>query len=217
MDLYELARGPLVWVALTGFLLGCLYRIASVLLAGRRAKTLSPPDPTKNRIRSVLHGTLPFGGREMRKRPELTVLSWVFHICVVLLPVFLLAHAVLLYESWSLSWWSLPETVTDFMTLAVIVSCLYFLVRRILDPDVRNVTSASDYVLLGIVLLPFLTGFFAFHQWGPYRPILVLHILTGEILLVAIPFTRLSHMLLFLLSRFDLGSDYGHVLKPEDW
>ena len=33
--------------------------------------------------------------------------------------------------------------------------------------------------------------------------------LCGEILLVAIPFTKLSHFLLFFLSRAQLGMDYG--------
>jgi nitrate reductase gamma subunit len=35
------------------------------------------------------------------------------------------------------------------------------------------------------------------------------HIICGEIMLIAIPFTKLSHMVMFFLSRGQLGMDYG--------
>ena len=217
MDLYELARGPLAWIALLVFILGSIGRVATVLFKTGQENAGIPSRNVKQGIRSIFHWILPFGSQEMRKRPDVTVISFLFHICVVLVPIFLLAHTILWYESWRIQWWSPPETVTDIMTIVVILSCFFFLFRRIKNPDVRNVTSASDYVLLAIVMLPFVTGFFAYHQWGPSRTMLILHVLSGEILLVAIPFTRIGHMLLFPFSRSEMGSDYGHVIKPGDW
>jgi len=85
------------------------------------------------------------------------------------------------------------------------------------SPEVQNVTFLSDYVLLAVVALPFLTGFLAYHQLGPYRPMLILHILTGEIMLVAIPFTRLSHMFFFFFTRAYMGSEFGNVRNARDW
>ena len=35
------------------------------------------------------------------------------------------------------------------------------------------------------------------------------HIICGEIMLIAIPFTKLSHVILFFLSRAQIGMDYG--------
>lgn len=150
-------------------------------------------------------------------QPAMTILSFLFHICLIVAPLFLLAHSVLWYESWKIQWWSLPESVGDVMTLVVIVACIFFLLRRILAPEVKNVTSASDFILLAVVLLPFLTGFMAYHQWGPYKALLILHIVTGEIMLVAIPFTRLSHMLFFWFTRAYMGSEFGHVRNARDW
>jgi nitrate reductase gamma subunit len=217
MDFYELVRGPLAWASLLLFVVGSLYRILSMLQDAKKDKVVYPYMSLKHSLRSIAHWVVPFGSRNMRMRPVMTVVSFVFHICLVLLPLFLLAHAVLWYESWTVQWWSLPESVADVMTVLVILSCVFFGVRRITQPEVRNVTSASDFLLLGLVLLPFLTGFLAYHQWGAYRPMLIAHILAGEIMLVAIPFTRLSHMLFFPFTRAYMGSEFGNVRNARDW
>ena len=46
---------------------------------------------------------------------------------------------------------------------------------------------------------------------------MILHILSGEVLLVAIPFTRLSHMLFAPLTRSYMGSEFGNVRNARDW
>ena len=217
MDLYEIVRGPLAWVALLVFFLGTIYRIVSMLIEARKDKVVYPYMSLKYGLRSLMHWLIPFGSVNMRKRPVMTVVTFVFHICLVLTPVFLLAHIVLVYESWQVQWWSLPEGVADVMSVLVVLACVFFLVRRIVSPEVQNVTFLSDYVLLALVALPFLTGFLAYHQLGPYRPILILHILAGEILLVAIPFTRLSHMFFFFFTRAYMGSEFGNVRNARDW
>ena len=217
MDLYEIVRGPLAWVALLVFFLGTVYRIVSMLIEARKDKVVYPYMSLKYGLRSLMHWLIPFGSVNMRKRPVMTVVTFVFHICLVLTPIFLLAHIVLLYESWQVQWCSLPEGVADVMSVLVVLACVFFLVRRIVSPEVQNVTFLSDYVLLTLVALPFLTGFLAYHQLGPYRPMLILHILTGEILLVAIPFTRLSHMFFFFFTRAYMGSEFGNVRNARDW
>jgi nitrate reductase gamma subunit len=103
------------------------------------------------------------------------------------------------------------------MSLAVIACCIYFLIRRITSPEVRYVTSASDYVILAIVAAPFITGFLAYHQWLGYQVVLILHILSGEIMLMAIPFTRLSHMLFSPFTRVYMGSEFGGIRHAKDW
>jgi nitrate reductase gamma subunit len=217
MDLYEIVRGPFAWVALLVFFVGSLYRVVAMLIEARKDKVVYPYMSLKYGLRSLMHWLIPFGSRNMRMRPVMTVVTFVFHISLLAAPIFLLAHIVLVYESWKVQWWSLPESVTDVMTVLVVLGCLFFLVRRIVAPEVQNVTFLSDYVLLALVALPFLTGFLAYHQWGPYRPMLIAHILAGEVLLVAIPFTRLSHMFFFFFTRAYMGSEFGNVRKARDW
>ena len=217
MDLYEIVRGPLAWVALLVFFLGTIYRIVSMLVEARKDKVVYPYMSLKYGLRSLMHWLIPFGSVNMRKRPVMTVVTFVFHICLVLTPIFLLAHIVLVYESWQVQWWSLPEGAADVMSVLVFLACVFLLVRRIVSPEVQNVTFLSDYVLLAVVALPFLTGFLAYHQLGPYRPMLICHILAGEIMLMAIPFTRLSHMLFAPLTRAYMGSEFGGVRHAKDW
>jgi nitrate reductase gamma subunit len=217
MDVYEFVRGPLAWIALSLFILGCLYRIVFLFYPGRRKPVLDPFENARHAIRSVLHGLLPFGATYMRRQPLFTIISFIFHLCVIILPVFLLAHIVLWYESWGIQWWSLPDLLADLMALWVILACVYFLYRRLTIPAVKQVSRPVDFGLLSVIFLTFLTGFLAYHQWGPYRPILIMHIFSSEVLLVVLPFSKLGHMLFFAFSRGYMGSDLGKHMKARDF
>jgi len=217
MDIYELVRGPLAWVALILFALGSLYRIGFLLYTGKKEPVLDSSRSAADALRSILHGLIPFGSTYMRKQPLFTIISFIFHLCVVILPVFLLAHIVLWYESWEIQWWSLPDLLADLMALWVILACIYYLLRRLMIREVKQVTRPMDFGLLIIILLTFLTGFLAYHQWGPYRSVLILHIISSETLLVVLPFSKLGHMLFFAFSRTYMGSEFGKVLKARDW
>lgn len=217
MDMYELVRGPLAWAALIIFALGSIYRIGFLLYTGKRETVLDPSRSAADAGRSILHGLIPFASTDMRKQPLLTIISFTFHLGVVILPIFLLAHIVLWYESWEIQWWSLPDLLADLMALWVILACVYFISRRVLIPEVKQVSRPMDYGLLIIILLTFLSGFLAYHQWGPYRPMLILHILASETLLVVLPFSKLGHMLFFAFSRAYMGSEFGKHLKARDW
>jgi len=217
MDVYELVRGPLAWVAVIIFVTGSLFRIISMLVTGKKEPVLYPSTSLKGAARSIVHGLIPFGSTYMRRQPLFAVVTIGFHLGVIILPLFLLAHIVLWYESWQILWWSLPDLLADLMAIWVILACIYFLVRRSVVPEVKKVTRPADVLLPAIILLTFLTGFLAYHQWGPYRPILILHVLAGEILLIAIPFSKLGHMLFFMFSRAYMGAEFGKVLKARDW
>jgi nitrate reductase gamma subunit len=90
-------------------------------------------------------------------------------------------------------------------------------VRRVTQPEVKFVTSTSDFVILAIVAAPFVTGFLAHHQWLSYPLVMCLHVLAGDIMLAAIPFTRLSHMLFSPFTRAYMGSEFGKVRHARDW
>lgn len=216
--MYEFVRGPLVWISFLVFIIGSLYRLISMAnLAKKKDVYVYEYMSLKYGLRSILHWIIPFGSVNMRQRPVMTVVSFAFHICLVFTPIFLLAHNILWYESWKISWWTISESTTDWMTLVVIAACVFFAVRRIVRPEVKYVTSASDFVLLTIAAAPFISGFLAYHQWFNYKVILIAHILAGEIMLMAIPFTRLSHMLFFPFTRAYIGSEFGAVRHVKDY
>jgi nitrate reductase gamma subunit len=99
----------------------------------------------------------------------------------------------------------------------VLICGAYFLGRRLFLARVRAISSIYDYVILLIAVAPFLTGFLAYHQWWDYKTVIFLHILTGEIMLITLPFTKLGHMLFFFLYRFFIGSEYSFVRGSRTW
>ena len=217
-DMYQFLSGPMVWISLIVFIGGSLYQlIRLILLVNDKEKFIYTYMSLKYSLRSILHWVIPFGTKNWRRHPFLTVTTFLFHICLVIAPIFLLSHIILWDESWDISWWSVPGRLADFMTLIVIAGCIFFLVRRLRSPEVRFVTSTSDYILLAIVVAPFITGFIAVHQIFAYRAFFMAHILLGEIFLMVIPFTRLIHMVFSPLMRAYMGSEFGGIRHARDY
>ena len=146
-------------------------------------------------------------------RPFFTAMSFAFHICLLLTPLFLLAH----HEMLGLRTLHLPDGVANLMTMVVIAGGIFFLQRRLFVPYVNHVTYVSDYLLILLVMAPFVTGFLAYRQWFDYRTILMLHMLSGELMLVIIPFTRVAHMLFFVFTRAYMACEFGFVRNSKDW
>ncbi len=213
----DFVSGPLVWVGILGFLGGCAYKVAALLRLARREKTVLPTFDLRYGARSVGHWSYPFGSRSSRLHPFFTLSSFAFHVCLLLTPLLVMGHAVLWESAWGVSWWSLPPGPADAMTLVVLAGGALFLLRRLTAPEVRNVTTLADVGLLLLVLAPFATGLVARMQWLPPRGALLLHIVCGVAWLLAIPFTRLVHMMWFFFSRAYMGSEFGAVRNARDW
>jgi len=217
-DLYNFVSGPLAWLAFIVFFGGSLYRLITLfVLINQKEKFIYTYMSLKYGLRSILHWSTPFATENMKRHPLLTIVTFAFHICLLLTPIFLLAHITMIDESWNISWGNLSEGAAQIMTVIVVASCVFFLIRRLVSPEVQYVTAASDFVILALVAAPFVTGFLAYYQWLDYQIVVILHILSGEILLVAIPFTRLSHMLFAPLTRAYMGSEFGGVRHARDW
>lgn len=216
--IYNLVVGPLTWLAGVVFVFGSIYRLVSMyLLAKKKDPFLLEYMDCKYGLRSIIHWLAPFVPVNSRRHPVITVITFLFHLCLIFTPIFLLAHVVLLETYHGLSFWTFPEALSDVMAALVVGACIFFGVRRALLKEVRYVTSAMDWVVLVMVFLPFLTGFLAYHQIGPYQVILIIHMLSGQVMLAAIPFTRLSHMLFAAVTRAYMGSEFGAVRQARDW
>jgi nitrate reductase gamma subunit len=215
--MYELARGPLVWVAFIVFFGGLGWRLVRTIKLAGKDKVVHPYISFKNGLRSLAHWLTPYAARNMRLRPTFTALSFAFHICILLLPLFVSGHVLLVEQSWDVSWWTVPDGIANALTILVVLVGVMFALRRIADPAVRFVTQPSDFVILAIVILPFVTGLLAYYQVFDYRTAVTLHMLSGELWLIIIPFTRLVHMMFFPLTRIYMGSEFGFVRNARDW
>jgi len=215
--MYSFVSGPLVWIAFIVFAGGMVYQFLSMLRMAKKDKVIYPYMSLKYGFRSLVHWLVPFASKNMRMRYETTLVTFAFHICLVLLPIFLTAHVVMFSFSWGPRWLTVSDKAADWFTILVVCAAIFFLVRRWMLPEVRFVTFASDYVLLAVVAAPFITGFMAHRQWFDYETMVVIHMISGAAMLMAIPFTRLSHMLFFPFTRAYMGSEFGAVRHARDW
>jgi len=212
--MYEIITGPLLWISFIVFIGGGLFKLLWMIKLARKDRVVFPRMGLKHSVPSLFRWLVPYTRTNMTKRPIMIIATFVFHLSLIVTPLFLLSHNLLWQDSWNISWWCFPETFADLMTVIVICACLFFLVRRVVLAEVQLVTRASDYLLLFSILAPFLTGFMAYHQWFAYKPMLMVHIVTGEILLISIPFNRLTHMFLFFVAKAYMGSEFEIAPKP---
>lgn len=212
--MYAFLTGPFLWFVFAVFFVGLAWRVVWYVKGlswqlDRVAYRAFPAAGAKGAARSIGFWLLPYGTHNWRQKPLFTAVFFGFHIGAVLVPLFLAGHAELLRERLGLAWPSLPQPLADTLTVIVLVSAVCIAVRRFALPEVRIVTTWYDYLLLAVATAPFATGFLAVMQVGDYGFWITAHILTGELLLLAIPFTKLYHVIGFFLSRAQLGMDFG--------
>jgi nitrate reductase gamma subunit len=208
---YDLARGPLVWAALIVFIVGSAiqgYRMWALTAAAKPVE--HAPRPLKKDIKQQ---KLPLAVRIRLSvagtSPVTIVVSTLFHLCLIITPLFVLGHNILIDNAWGISLFSFPEGFADILTLFVVACAGYFLFRRIFLERVRIITTPWDYLFLALAAGPFITGTLAYHQIFDYKLVVTLHMLCGELMLVAIPFTKFVHMLFFFVFRFAVANEYS--------
>ena len=217
-SVYQFLIGPALWASFIIFFGGLTIRIAFLYRLSRKKDRVIYNHASFNwGLKSILYWLLPWGSASMRQQPLFSLMVFLFHITLLAVPLLLDAHNILWEEAFGISLWSLPDKWADTMSVILMVSILFLIARRIVRSEVRILTSAWDYALLGLTALPFLTGFLAYHQIGSYETLMILHIITGEILLVLIPFTKLGHMILFFFTRAFIGFELGGRRGARSW
>jgi len=209
-DFYEFLTGPALWAAFTIFVFGLIVRVVYLYgLSKERDRVFYNHVDLKWGFRSIFHWLIPFGSVSLREQPLFAIAFFVFHLCLLGVPIFLLAHNTLWQEAFGVSLPSLPDSIADVLTVLFMLAALVLLARRIVRAEVRFLSSAWDYFLLILTSAPFVTGFLAYHQIGPYKLTMILHVLFAEILLIIIPFSKLGHIFLFFFSRVSFGFEMG--------
>jgi nitrate reductase gamma subunit len=215
MDFYAFVEGPLLWVAFLIFIIGTLARAALFLFASfKMDKIIYQHFSLKYILSSLVRWLLPLN-KSVPKNPVFTILTYTFHLCLIVLPIWIYQHIIY----WELSrfewsWASIPAGLAEWMTLTFLAIAFFFLLRRIFSPDIRLLSTFSDYFLLVVTVMPFLTGYFLAHGTLDGIPFLkanmqLIHILSGEVMLILIPFTKLSHFVLFFFSRGATAVEFG--------
>lgn len=212
--MYQFLTGPMLWVTFIIFVGGLAWRVVWYIRGldwqlDRVAYRTQWKLGLKGAVQSIIHWLIPYYSHGWRAKPIYTFIFFLFHIGLVVVPLFLLGHAVILKERWGIDWPTIPMGLADALTIAVMAATVFIIIRRLALPEVRIITTLYDYFLLLLTVTPFLSGFLAVHQAGNYQFWLYTHIISGELLLIAIPFTKLFHVVGFFLSRAQIGMDFG--------
>ena len=216
--MYSFLAGPALWATFIIFFGGLIFRILQLYrLSQKKDQVFYNHADLKWGLKSIIQWLVPWGSASMRQQPVFTFMVFVFHVTLLAVPLFLNAHNVLWDESWGISLWSLPNAVIDAMTIILLVTIIFFVIRRLLRREVRIITGTWDYILLGLTAAPFLTGFLAYHQVGLYKMMMILHLLTAHLILILIPFTKLAHMILFFFTRAFIGFELGGRRGARSW
>jgi nitrate reductase gamma subunit len=138
------------------------------------------------------------------------VLGYLFHLAFFVTLLFYLPHIKLFEDVLGLRWPGLPTTVVDAVAMVGIISMIAILVYRLRHPVKRMLSTYDDYLSWAVTFLPLLTGYLAYHHMLlPYTTMLAVHILSVELLMVTLPFTKLTHGFSVFISRWYNGSILG--------
>jgi len=203
----EVARGPLFAATFIIMLLGLSRHVILQLtnLIFRKGRRLSNVPWSKVveesmtwafPVRHLIPGTVVF-----------SITSFLFHIGVIIVPL-LLADHVFLWETFlGIGLPAIGQGLADSLALLTIASALTLLALRIFMRRLRSMSRSSDYILLILVALPFVTGFLASHPLVnpfPWRIVMLFHFLSADALLLLIPFSKLAHIVLFPFDRISV-------------
>jgi nitrate reductase gamma subunit len=206
-ELQDFVRGPLFIAAWVVFALGFAWRILQHVRMTRTSSARAMPAARTGaeadrefrgtgRFRRWVRATI-FG-----TNPVMGAVSLVFHLALFLVPLLLPAHNIMFFQSLGVSLPTIPEWLADRLTLGLLVIGGFFLLRRVLLPRVRALTTLRDYLVLVMVAAPLVSAYMAYHQLIDYRTILIVHMLIGEAVIAAIPFSKLGHMPFIIFARF---------------
>jgi nitrate reductase gamma subunit len=142
------------------------------------------------------------------KRPIYSTVSVLFHIGLIMVPLFYGAHVLYWERSIGLTWWSLSPAVADILTLIVIAAGIVLFLMRILYSPARALSRKQDYIWPLLLIVPFITGYICAHNGiSPrmYQWMMLVHIYSANLILVMIPFTKIAHCMLLPLSQLVTG------------
>jgi len=210
-ELLYWVRGTGLQLAAAVFVLGMSYRMLHLALLGRK-KNLAAARGSEwgPGLRTIWRRS--FVLPELSARGKFTVIAgYLFHLGFLITLFFLSQHIDLLRAVLGFGWSALPRSIIDITAILAIAALIALLVHRIIDPVKRMLSGFEDYLTWTLSFLPLLTGFMLLRGIGAdYTHLMLLHLLSVELLLIAIPFTKLAHMLSTFSARWYNGAIAGY-------
>jgi len=195
----ELAKGPIFQFAFLFMVLGLLRHIVLAVIGMTRAirKASNKTIPIRAVLKATASWMVPVD--KVRMNPLFSITSMIMHLGMIIVPVFLFSHVMLWKKSVGVGWPALGLGLSDVLTLITIAALFALLAMRIITRDGRSLSRLEDYILLILLAVPFVSGYLALHPWlNPfsYKATLLVHVLSGDLIFILMPLTKLSHAVL---------------------
>jgi nitrate reductase gamma subunit len=201
----EFGRGPLFRIAFALMMLGLLRAVALTLIGIVEAYWRSPDKIVNWReVRSQTLAWLFPIKRLWRARPVYSTLSFLFHVGLLVVPLFLAAHVLLWKRSTGLAWFAIPQNLANILTGLAIVAGVGLCLGRLSDSGARKMSRPQDFAWPLLLVVPFLSGFVCTNlaiSAKAYQSFMLLHLYSANLIMLLIPFTKLSHCILAPLSQ----------------
>jgi nitrate reductase gamma subunit len=207
MGLLEFARGPALAFSVAVFVLGLAWRLYAIFRRPVRPDHSEPRrrDLAAGGLRAVFAKMLPPRGVKIRGAAMAN--AYAYHIGLALVVFGFAPHIGFIERTTGLSWPALPEAVFYIAAGVTIVGLLIALLRRLTDGVLRLLSGFDDYFSWLVTMAPMLTGMALIP--APAAPVaLSIHLLSLELLLVWLPFSKLAHAALVFVSRWRTGADF---------
>jgi len=203
----------LTWVRSTGlniavgiFVLGTLWRLFEIYALGRKPDLAAPRRAAGASGWHTVYRRSLISPRTYGSSALGYIAGYIFHIGLAIVLLLFAQHIKLIHELTGLSWPGLPSQFIDAAAVVTLATMLLVLVERINRPVKRFLSTFQDYAAWLLVFLPVLTGYLAArHLLLPYTLMLGLHILSAELMLIFLPFTKLIHAFTLWGSRWYNG------------
>jgi nitrate reductase gamma subunit len=213
MTLLDFARGIGLQVAVLVMVGGLCWRVAGILLLRRRPQyalsRASLPGRIGGGVAMIFTRSIP--RRTFWPRIGVSVaLSTVFHVGFLAIVLGGAPHILVIHQITGLSWPNLPKGLVVVISGLTLASMIALLIRRIVHPVMRLLSTMDDYLSWLVVFLPVLTGILLSGETiGSYATLLALHILSVELMMIWLPFGKLMHGVLVFASRGAMGFNFA--------
>ncbi|MCU7893201.1 MAG: hypothetical protein KZQ78_17085 [Candidatus Thiodiazotropha sp. (ex Ustalcina ferruginea)] len=200
--------GPLWTFSLGVFVLGVIWRVVTILIAGNRSDLATAKGSAgKGAIRAVFSRFIPERTVATRGRIQL-IAGYLFHVGLLALLFFAKPHVDFIAERITgLSWLAMPHWAFIVSAEAAFIGLILLWLHRVLNPVTRLLSDLDDHVGSILVFLVMLTGCLALAQ--AFEPLRLTHLLLAELLLIYFPFSKLMHAFTFVMSRGYTGATMG--------
>ena len=204
----EFIDGPLWYFALAVFIIGVVWRIASIFMTGSKPDYSVPRQAsTGGAVATLFSRFVP--RRDMAPKIRIqTVAGYMFHLGLFALLLFAAPHVLFIEQHLlGFGWTPMPYWAFIVASQFAFLGLLILWLHRVLNPVTRLISDFDDHAAAILTFVVMLTGCLALLEG--FTGLRTLHRFTVELLMIYFPFSRLMHAFTFIPSRAFTGAWFG--------